>query len=77
MKSRYEPNEGSFNFVVPDERLLRKSRTDLPKVIKCGIIHESIELLNLDKEFVLSVDVKQTSPGLLNESERGCKLMGI
>ena len=77
MKSRYEPNEGSFNFVGPDERLLRKSWTDLPKVIKCGIIHESIELLNLDKEFVLSVDGKQTSPGLLNESERGCKLMGI
>ena len=69
MKSRYEPNKGSFNFAVPDERLLRKSQTGLPKVIKCGIIHESILLLNLEKEFVLSVDGKQTSPGLLNESE--------
>ena len=76
MKSRYEPNKGSFNFAVPDERLLRKSRTGLPKVIKCGIIHESIPLLNLEKEFVLSVDGKQTSPGLLNESEGDVNLWG-
>ena len=75
-KSKYVPSKGNFNFAVPDEKILRKSRTGLPKVLKCGIIEEAIPLLDPNKEYVLSLDGKQTSPGLLNESEGDVNLWG-
>ena len=53
-----------------------KSKTGLPKVIPCGIIEESIKLLDKDKEFVLSLDGKQLIPSLLNESEGDINLWG-
>ena len=55
---------------------MRKSRTGLQKVLKCGIIEEAIPLLDKEKEYVLSLDGKQTSPGLLNESEGDVNLWG-
>ena len=64
-RSKYNPHEGSFNFAVPDEKLLRKSKTGLPKCVKCGIIEESMCLVDKEKEYVLALDGKQTSPGLL------------
>ena len=76
-KSKYEPSKGNFNFAVPDEKILRKSRTGLSKEIPCGIIHDSIKLLDRDKEYVLSLDGKQTSPGLINESEGDVNLWGF
>ena len=48
-KSKYDPSKGNFNFAVPDEKILRKSRTGLPKEIPCGIIEDSIKLLDRDK----------------------------
>ena len=75
-KSKYVPSKGNFNFAVPDEKILRKSRTGLPKVLKCGIIEEAIPLLDPGKEYILSLDGKQTSPGLLNESEGDVNLWG-
>ena len=68
-KSRYEPHKGNFNFTVPDEKVLRKSKTGLPNVIGCGIIEDSVKLLDKDKEFVLSLDGKQLIPGLINDTE--------
>ena len=68
-RSKYNPHEGSFNFAVPDEKLLRKSKTGLPKCVKCGIIEESICLVDKGKEYVLALDGKQTSPGLLIDTE--------
>ena len=75
-RSKYDPKIGSFNFAVPNERLLKKSRTGLPKVINCGLIRESIPLLDMEKEFVLSLDGKQVAPGLLNESDGDVNLWG-
>ena len=75
-KSKYVPNKGHFNFVVPDKKTLLKSKTGLPKVILCGIIEESVELLDKEKEFVLSLDGKQLIPGLLNEDEGDVNLWG-
>ena len=49
-KSRYEPHKGNFNFTVPDEKVLRKSKTGLPNVIGCGIIEDSVKLLDKDKD---------------------------
>ena len=74
--SKYNPQKGSFNFAVPDEKLLRKSKTGLPKCVKCGIIAESISLVDKEKEYVLALDGKQTSPGLLNETEGDVNLWG-
>ena len=50
-KSKYNPQKRSFNFAVPDEKLLRKSKTGLPKCVKCGIIQESISLVDKAKEY--------------------------
>ena len=75
-KSKYELAKGNFNFAVPDEKTLLKSKTGLPKVIPCGIIEESVKLLDKEKEFVLSLDGKQLIPGLLNESKGDGNLWG-
>ena len=75
-KLKYSPNTGNFNFAVPDEKTLRKSKTGLPTFIHCGIIDQSLELLDKDKEFVLSMDGKQLIPVLVNESERDVNLWG-
>ena len=76
MKSKYNPSKGHFNFTVPDEKTLRKSKTGLPKVIKCGIIDEALNLVDKKKQFVLSMDGKQLIPGLINESEGDVNLWG-
>ena len=75
-KSKYNPKTGNFNFAVPDEKTIRKSRTGLPTVIKCGIIDEAVNLVDKTKEFVLSMDGKQLIPGLINESEGDVNLWG-
>ena len=58
------------------KKTLLKSKTGLPKVIPCGIIEESVKLLDKDKEFVQSLDGKQLILGLLNESEGDVNLRG-
>ena len=37
-KSKYPPSKGNYNFAVADERILRKSKTEIPKDVECGII---------------------------------------
>ena len=68
-KSKYDPKTGNFNFAVPDEKTLRKSRTGIPNFVKCGIIDDAVKLVDKKKEFVLSMDSKQLIPGLINDSE--------
>ena len=75
-KSKYVPNKGHFSFAVPDKKTLLKSKTGLPKVILCSIIEESVQLLDKEKEFVLSLDGKQLIPGLLNKDEGDINLWG-
>ena len=75
-KSKYNPQKGSFNFAVPDEKILKRSRTGLPKLLKCGIIEESLNFLDMDKEYVLALDGKQASPGLIDEMEGDVNLWG-
>ena len=75
-RSKYNPHKGSFNFAVPDKKLLRKSKTGLPKCVKCGIIEESMSLVDNGKEYVLALDGKQTSPGLLSDTEGDVNLWG-
>ena len=75
-KSKYNPSKGHFNFTLPDEKTLRKSKTGLPKVIKCRIIDEALNLVDKKKQFVLSMDGKQLIPGLINESEGDVNLWG-
>ena len=75
-KSKYNPLKGTFNFAVPDEKLLRKSKTGLLKCVKCGIIQESISLVDKAKEYVLGLDGKQASLGLLNDTEGDVNLWG-
>ena len=76
VKSKYQPSKGSFNFAVPDEKTLGRSRTGLPKIIECGLIQKSVKLVDKEKEFVLSLDGKQLIPGLINETEGDVNLWG-
>ena len=38
-KGKYKLISGSYNFTAPDQCLLRKSTTDVPNKVKCGIIN--------------------------------------
>ena len=44
-KNRYSPDIACINFAVPDEKVLRDYRHELPKIIPPGKIHQSLELL--------------------------------
>ena len=76
-KSKYHPALGNFNFAVPDERILRKSKTFIPKEIKCGIIDNSLCLLDPNKEYIISFDGKQAGLGLRKECEGDVNLWGF
>ena len=55
---------------------MKKSHTGLPKILKCGIIEESCYLIEINKEYVLALDGKQTSSGLIDEMEGDVNLWG-
>ena len=76
-KGKYVPTSGSYNFAVPDERVLRKSSTNIPNKVKCGIIEESFTFFSSDKQYVLSLDGKQTGQGLKDEDEGDVDLWGF
>ena len=76
-KSKYPPAKGSYNFAVPDEHTLRKSKTRIPKDVPCGIIEESFQNLENDKEYILSLDGKQVGQGLKEYGEGDVNLWGF
>ena len=76
-KSKYPPSKGNYNFAVPDERILRKSKTEIPKDVECGIISESFTTLEKDKEFILSLDGKQVGQGLKEDGVGDVNLWGF
>ena len=76
-KSKYPPNKGTYNFAVPDERTLRKSKTNIPKDVSCGIIDESFHILDNAKEFILSLDGKQVGQGLKENGVGDVNLWGF
>ena len=76
-KNRYVPTSGSFNFAVPDDKVLHKSKTNIPRTIEPGIINESLLLIDKSKEIVLSLDGKQTGKGLNNQGQGDVDLWGF
>ena len=76
-KSKYPPSQGNYNFAVPDERTLRKSKTEIPKDVPCGIIEESLLLLDANKEYILSLDGKQAGQGLREDGVGDVNLWGF
>ena len=76
-KSKYPPLQGNYNFAVPDECILRKSKTEIPKDVECGIIEESFATLEKDKEFILSLDGKQVGQGLKEDGVGDVNLWGF
>ena len=76
-KSKYFPKDGSYNFAVPDERILQKSKTNIPKDVPCGIMDESLKLLSIDKEYILSLDGKQVGTGLKEQGVGDVNLWGF
>ena len=76
-KSKYNPQDGSFNFAVPDEKVLRKSRTLIPKQIECGIINESQSFFKANKKYIISLDGKQAGQGLKEDGRGDVDLWGF
>ena len=76
-KSKYPPSKGNYNFAVPDERTLRKSKTEIPKDVPCGIIEESFQNMDNNKEFILSLDGKQVGQGLKENGVGDVNLWGF
>ena len=76
-QSKYSPKDGSYIFAVPDERILRKSKTNIPKDISCGVIDEAVNLLVPEKEYILSLDGKQVGQGLKDNGIGDVDLWGF
>ena len=76
-KSKYPPKKGIYNFAIPDERILRKSKTQILKDVPCGIINESFEMLDGSKEFILSLDCKRVGSGLKEHRVGDVNLWGF
>ena len=76
-KGKYKPTSRIYNFAVPDECLLQKSTTDVPNKVKCGIIESCFTLFSTDKQYVLSLDGKQSGQGLRDGSEGDVDLWGF
>ena len=62
---------------MPDEHILRKSKTEIPKDVECGIIEESFGILEKEKEFILSLDGKQVGQGLKEDGVGDVNLWGF
>ena len=76
-KLKYNPQKGNFNFAVPDDKILRKSKTNIPNYVECGIINEGIEMLDNNKQYMISLDGKQTGKGLWEIPRGDVNLWGI
>ena len=76
-KSKYPPSQANYNFAVPNERVLRKSKTQIPKDVECGIIEDSFPTLENDKQFILSLDGKQVGQGLKEDGVGDVNLWGL
>ena len=77
IKSKYNPQKGNFNFAVPDEKIWRKSKTHIPNVVECGLIDEGIQMLDPNKEYIISLDGKQTGKGLREMPKGDVNLWGF
>ena len=63
-RSRYDPDKSKINFAVPSEKVLRYIDQRLPKVIPPGKIHQSLDLLQDQKDVILMADGKLVTKGL-------------
>ena len=76
-KSKYKPKKGNFNFAVPDEKILKKSKTNIPNIIGTGVIEDGINMLDPNKEYIISLDGKQTGKGLKDIGQGDVDLWGF
>ena len=73
----YRPSSSNHNFAVPDKKSLRNSSEDLPPIILCGIIEESFQLLDKNKQYVISIDGKKIATGLGKDDIGDINLWGF
>ena len=76
-KSKYKPKKGNFNFAVPDEKILKKSKTNILNIIGTGVIEDGINMLDPNKEYIISLDGKQTGKGLKDIGQGDVDLWGF
>ena len=75
-KSQYSPDTAKVNFAVPDEKVLRAYKNELPKVIPPGKIHKCMEMLRNKKDIVLMADGKLVTKGLKTDFLGDVNLFG-
>ena len=75
-KSFYKGSKAKINFAVPDEKMLRDLKSELPKVIPPGIINKSIGLLRNQRDIILMADGKLLSRGLGDNFRGDVNLFG-
>ena len=73
---KYPPKLGHINFAIPSLQVLSKSCVNLPKKIHPGIILSTFDLLNKEKQHVISVDGKTISQGLAGKQLGDINLWG-
>ena len=73
----YKPSSSNHNFAVPNENSLGNSSEDLPSIILCGIIEELFQLLDKNKQYVISIDGKKIATGLGKDDIGDINLWGF
>ena len=73
----YKPSSNNHNFAVPNKKSLRNSSEDLPSIILCRIIEESFQLLDINKQYVISIDGKKIATGLAKDDIGNMNLWGF
>lgn len=75
-RGKYSPAKSSINFAVPDERHLRHWNKKFGKIIKPGIIQETVDMVQNKGGLILMTDIKRLSPGLRGYSDGDVNLWG-
>lgn len=65
-----------FNLPVPSLRVLRKGNATLRKKLKPGLLPESVDILDKDKKYFISVDGKTVNRGLTGLDEGDIDMWG-
>lgn len=79
-KGKYSPSEGKCNFAIPCPKTLAKLDTGYDKVLPCGIIQHTVDMLKdlckKGKQYVLSCDGKYVGEGCKGERVGDVDLWG-
>lgn len=75
-RGKYNPKDADVNFAVPSVRYLTHFDKQYGKIVKPGIIQETLDIVRNRKNMILMTDLKKISPGHRNKMDGDVNLWG-